>query len=106
MRQRRVKLSWDNLYQMWKNCTRCDLHKHRSRVVLGKGPKNADIFLIGQAPGKTEDKLGKPFVNLTGEVKRISDEMNITQIEISITHTANLVIASAVALLEVPSDDS
>ncbi len=54
----------------------------------------------------TNDNLGKPLVNLTGEVKKKSDEMSIVQIEISITHTANLVIASAVALIEVPGDDS
>jgi len=65
-----IKATWDNLYHMWKDCKRCDLHENRSRVVLGKGPKKAQIFLIGQAPGKTEDKLGKPFVGLMGKILR------------------------------------
>jgi len=65
-----IKATWDNLYHMWKDCKRCDLHENRSRVVFGKGPKKAKIFLIGQAPGKTEDKLGKPFVGLMGKLLR------------------------------------
>lgn len=42
--------------------------------------------------------LGQPQVNISGEVKRIADELQIEQITISITHTANFAIASAVAL--------
>jgi holo-[acyl-carrier protein] synthase len=42
--------------------------------------------------------FGQPEVTLHGEVARIAAEMGITQISISITHTANFAIASAVAL--------
>ena len=42
--------------------------------------------------------LGQPIVRLTGEVKKIAKKMGIKQISISITHTANFAIASAVAL--------
>jgi holo-[acyl-carrier protein] synthase len=41
---------------------------------------------------------GQPQVKLTGEVKKIADNLGITQISVSITHTANFAIASAVAL--------
>ena len=41
---------------------------------------------------------GAPSVNISGEVKRIAEETNIEQITLSITHTANFAIASAVAL--------
>lgn len=44
------------------------------------------------------DALGRPVVNLSGEVRRIAEEQGITEISLSITHTANLAIASAVAL--------
>ena len=43
---------------------------------------------------------GQPMVNLSGEVKKIADKSGITQISVSITHTANFAIASAVALAE------
>jgi holo-[acyl-carrier protein] synthase len=41
---------------------------------------------------------GQPEVRLSGEVKKIADKLGITHISVSITHTANFAIASAVAL--------
>jgi holo-[acyl-carrier protein] synthase len=41
---------------------------------------------------------GQPEVRLSGEVKEIAERLGIRQISISITHTANFAIASAVAL--------
>jgi len=41
---------------------------------------------------------GRPQVTLYGEVKSIADKLGISQVSISITHTANFAIASAVAL--------
>jgi len=46
------------------------------------------------------DKLGRPEVNLTGQVKKIAEKLGIKHVSISITHTANFAIASAVALTE------
>ena len=43
---------------------------------------------------------GQPQVTLDGEVKKIADGLGITHISVSITHTANFAIASAVALAE------
>ena len=42
--------------------------------------------------------LGQPVVTLSGEVAKIAARLGISQISISITHTANFAIASAVAL--------
>ena len=50
----------------------------------------------------TNNGAGQPQVTLSGEVKEIADRMQIQQITLSITHTANFAIASAVAL--VPSN--
>ncbi|MBN2590224.1 MAG: holo-ACP synthase [Sedimentisphaerales bacterium] len=47
---------------------------------------------------------GQPQVNLDGEVKKIAEKLGITQISISITHTANFAIASAIALSSENSD--
>ena len=44
--------------------------------------------------------LGQPLVSLTGEVKKIADEMKISEITLSISHTANFVMASATALTD------
>ena len=43
---------------------------------------------------------GQPQVTLTGEVEKIAKKLGIEQISVSITHTANFAIASAVALAE------
>lgn len=50
-----------------------------------------DIEIINNASGRPEVTLG-------GEVKKIADKLGIKHISVSITHTANFAIASAVAL--------
>ncbi len=52
----------------WVNCKKCDLHKRRKRVVLARGKIPADILFIGEAPGASEDVLGKPFVGPAGKL--------------------------------------
>jgi len=44
--------------------------------------------------------LGQPEVILAGEVKEIAQKLGISHVSVSITHTANFAIASAVALAE------
>jgi holo-[acyl-carrier protein] synthase len=46
------------------------------------------------------NELGRPQVELFGEVKKIASKLGAGDISLSITHTANFVIASAVALAE------
>jgi holo-[acyl-carrier protein] synthase len=45
-------------------------------------------------------ETGQPQVKLSGEIRKIADKLGITKISVSITHTANFAIASAVALTE------
>ena len=46
------------------------------------------------------NSIGQPEVTLDGEVKKIADKLGVKHISVSITHTANFAIASAVALAE------
>ncbi|MBV9279580.1 MAG: uracil-DNA glycosylase [Chloroflexi bacterium] len=48
-------------------CTRCDLHRTANRGVPGEGPGDAQIMLVGEAPGFNEDKQGRPFVGAAGK---------------------------------------
>lgn len=48
-------------------CTRCVLHKSRTKAVPGEGPENAQIMFIGEGPGFHEDKQGRPFVGASGQ---------------------------------------
>ena len=43
-----------------------ELADQASQLVLGEGNPDADIVLIGEAPGKKEDELGRPFVGASG----------------------------------------
>lgn len=53
------------------NCTRCALHKSAETVCMkGVGPKNADIVVIGEAPGATEDRKGIPLYGRSGQLLR------------------------------------
>ena len=49
-------------------CTQCDLHKSRTNPVVGSGDHNADILIIGEAPGAEEDKKAMPFIGPAGKV--------------------------------------
>jgi holo-[acyl-carrier protein] synthase len=48
----------------------------------------------------TNNPAGQPQVKLTGEVERLAGKLGIEYISVSITHTANFAIASAVALTQ------
>lgn len=50
------------------NCTRCPLHKTRTNFVFGVGNEKAEIFFVGEAPGRQEDLQGEPFVGQAGQL--------------------------------------
>ncbi len=47
-------------------CT-CELKKTATQPVPGDGNAQADIVFIGEAPGKSEDEQGRPFVGAAGK---------------------------------------
>jgi holo-[acyl-carrier protein] synthase len=47
---------------------------------------------------------GQPEIILSGEVEKLADKLGIKHISVSITHTANFAIASAVALAQSDED--
>ncbi|MEA2054128.1 MAG: uracil-DNA glycosylase [Candidatus Thermoplasmatota archaeon] len=49
-----------------KNCKNCPLSLTRKNAVPGEGREDANIIFIGEAPGKSEDETGKPFVGKAG----------------------------------------
>jgi len=50
------------------NCTRCPLHEGRTKIVHSTGNLNADLMIIGEAPGADEDAKGEPFVGRAGQL--------------------------------------
>lgn len=51
-----------------RECTECKLHKTRTRAVPGVGSSTSDVVFIGEAPGRTEDARGEPFVGAAGQM--------------------------------------
>ncbi len=54
------------------NCQKCSLYQTRTYPVIGQGNHQAEIILIGEAPGFNEDKAGRPFC---GQAGKILDEL-------------------------------
>jgi holo-[acyl-carrier protein] synthase len=85
-----------------------EANKNEIEKLAGRfAAKEAILKLIGTGwQGKIawtdieiiNNTAGQPEVSLTGEVKKIAGELGIKHISVSITHTANFAIASAVAL--------
>jgi uracil-DNA glycosylase len=61
-------LSWDDLQKAVAHCTACDLHCTRTQTVFGVGNTQAELMVIGEAPGFYEDQKGEPFVGRAGQL--------------------------------------
>jgi DNA polymerase len=61
-------LNWQELKLAVNNCKACNLYKTRTNPVFGVGNLNADLLVIGEAPGANEDKQGEPFVGRGGQL--------------------------------------
>ncbi|MEM4739294.1 MAG: type-4 uracil-DNA glycosylase [Acidilobaceae archaeon] len=72
-----------------KKCTKCPLHMSRTQAVPGDGPINTEIVLVGEAPGKSEDEQGKPFVGAAG--KLLDKLLEIAGLERSKVYITNVV---------------
>ena len=51
-----------------RQCQNCALCQGRTQAVPGVGPANAQIMLVGEAPGAQEDRQGEPFVGPAGQL--------------------------------------
>lgn len=56
-------------------------------LVFGEGNENANLMLIGEAPGEDEDLSGRPFVGRAGQLlDRILASVNLDREDIYITN--------------------
>lgn len=61
-------MTMDELRAECEACKSCELGATRTNLVFGVGNESADIMFVGEAPGKTEDERGVPFVGRAGEL--------------------------------------
>jgi uracil-DNA glycosylase len=58
----------EELYEHIHTCTACPLGLTRTNFVFGTGNPQAEIVVIGEAPGAEEDARGEPFVGAAGQL--------------------------------------
>ncbi len=58
----------DTLNTMIRTCTKCSLGTSRKNFVFGVGNPQAEVVVVGEAPGADEDEQGKPFVGRAGQL--------------------------------------
>lgn len=63
---------WEALQAEVRACTACGLATTRRQTVFGVGPLQAELMIIGEAPGAEEDARGEPFV---GQAGKLLDQM-------------------------------
>ena len=62
------RLSHAALREAVQSCRACDLWEGATQAVMGEGPKDASLMLVGEVPGDKEDLQGHVFVGPAGAV--------------------------------------
>ena len=63
-----ARMDWTQLRESVAGCQACGLCKGRDQAVFGSGDEQADLLIIGEAPGQEEDRQGEPFVGQAGKL--------------------------------------
>jgi DNA polymerase len=61
-------LDWTALRARVKQCSQCGLRSGCTQTVFGVGNEQAELLVIGEAPGADEDRQGEPFVGRAGQL--------------------------------------
>jgi uracil-DNA glycosylase family 4 len=68
-------------------CTKCCLWKDRKKAVPGIGNPESRLMLIGEAPGRSEDIKGEPFVGTAGKfLDTLLSEIGFSRKDVFITN--------------------
>ena len=76
-----------NIHKKWLEKCECELKKTATQGVPGDGNPDAEIVFIGEAPGRSEDIQGRPFVGAAGKfLEEMLSQINLKREEIYITN--------------------
>jgi DNA polymerase len=81
--------SWESLVQEIKRCEKCPLYKYRKNPVPGEGDTTSPVLFVGEAPGRTEDETGRPFVGAAGQY--LTQLLSMIGVERSRVYITNVV---------------
>jgi len=79
---------WPSLADAMVGCTACPLSESRQRVVPGVYPASARVLLVGEAPGRSEDEGGLPFIGRSGQLlDELLAEVGLDRAQIAVCNT-------------------
>ncbi|MCI9505320.1 MAG: uracil-DNA glycosylase [Oscillospiraceae bacterium] len=84
-----MKDTWEALQCACEHCRECSLCQTRHSVVFGVGNRQAEIMLVGEGPGASEDEQGIPFVGRAG--KFLDDMLAMIGLDRTKVYIANIV---------------
>ncbi|MEE8478741.1 MAG: uracil-DNA glycosylase, partial [Candidatus Neomarinimicrobiota bacterium] len=67
-KNKNAKSDLDGFYEEICECHKCSLGASRNKFVFGTGDPQANLMLVGEAPGAEEDRIGEPFVGRAGKL--------------------------------------
>jgi DNA polymerase len=78
------------LFKLKKSLLKFNKNFPGKNLVFSDGNKDAKIMIVGEAPGRTEDKLQKPFVGRAGKLlDSLLESINLNRSKVYITNVVN-----------------
>ncbi|MCX6752244.1 MAG: uracil-DNA glycosylase [Candidatus Nomurabacteria bacterium] len=75
------------IHEKWFADCKCELKKTATQPVPGDGNPDSEMIFIGEAPGRDEDKQGRPFVGAAGKfLAEMLEAIKLKREEIYITN--------------------
>lgn len=76
----------EKLHESIRTCKACPLYKDATHAVPGSGNPKAEVFFIGEAPGRNEDLQGEPFVGAAGKfLNKLLESIGLQRSDVFIT---------------------
>ena len=70
-------------------CTKCGLCQTRTNVVHGDFRSDCRVFLLGEAPGGSEDQTGRPFTGQAGDI--LTEFLHLADLQREDVYISNVV---------------
>lgn len=69
-----------DLHNQIQSCRKCPLHESKTHYVPGEGSLHPRILFVGEGPGETEDRFGRPFIGKAGQLlDKIIEKMGLSR---------------------------
>lgn len=70
-----------------RECPHCTVATDHTQTVFGEGDPDAALMFVGEAPGETEDRTGRPFVGRAGKkLEDMIDAMGLARAQVYIAN--------------------